>query len=235
MKRLLLLILLTILIVGCANEQIIDEPPLPPVSDVDTVIAPIIDEPAPTFDAKEALCAIYNNPLEEYSVAYTLTKTENGQTQKRSEVLFVKGKKERNDIEIIVDGLSYEERGIGLSDRVIVCAKPLEWECYELPVPQNTTKEKPSCDELWGDKEVQFSPDRLVVGTVTNCFISAVTIPGEGMTTSEACYTDDGIPLYFEIKGSQGTIVQQASSYGTAVPDSAFEPPVKPGTEEEFI
>ena len=235
MQRLLILIFLALLITACADEQLIDEQPLPPTSNVDVVIAPIVDDPL-QLDAKEALRAIFDNPPEEYSVAYSLTQTANGQTQRSSENLFIKGENTRTDHEGSVDGTSYETREIVIGDdRFITCAKQAGWECYALPLPPNATMEKPSFDELWGDKDVQFSPDRLVVGTVTNCFIFAIIIPGEGTLTSEACYTDDGIPLYFEMKGSQGTIVQQAVSYGTAVPDSAFEPPVKPGTQEEFF
>jgi|GEM_PF-1615464 len=242
MKRLLIVMMIIALvaIAACKPEQLQDQPLGAGNADDSGTTATdtkqdVTEETKTAGDAKAGLKTIFEKYGKlEYMVAYDVTATNDGKTEKTKMTQYLKGESMRMDVSGNQDGKTYEARTFITPLAFITCSKDeTEWQCIKMEAPEDqqqdlAAKYEEEGDAFWDGNQVYNEPDRTIAGVKAKCFKLIVTIPEQGTMTEIGCYSPEGVPLYIEIKTPQGTNVMQATSYKTTVTAADFVPPVEP-------
>jgi hypothetical protein len=232
-KTLYTLFLFTVLLTACgapsetapAGDSGSDEPTLrEALEDAGVDIDPVL---------RDIMILEEKRAAAEFTVAYTTTMSNNGETMATSMVEYQDGtERKRTDVAIPEMG---ETRTYTLGERYVTCSKfGSDWNCQEFTASDDveTTEEDAEyeTDTTWTDdeevEEVTFERDgtMTVAGVTTECFKADFA----GLV-SKQCLSKQGVVLYMYNTDSEGgTMEMRASSYKESVSDGDFAFPAEP-------
>lgn len=219
MKKLFLITLIALMVLGCAAEQSGTSAKTSADSEVS---APESDAKAETFSEKFE-DFVKKKFSAQFVVEYDMKGGEESYTMKQ----YVSGKKMRMDM--TVEGRQIRTY---LLDAVFYSCTNMEgdWQCIKIDSGEDT--EKLAADyfedvENNPDKyDIKYSGSKTVAGVKASCFTTTVT--EEGMSADVVqCFSAEGVPLYLKAD-SDGMVAEMiAKSYSKVVKDSDFKLPAE--------
>lgn len=200
-----------------------------------------IEKPAGDDIASEVM-NILDNRMKQYTVSYETLVSMGGEEFTEEMTYYVKGEKVRVDTSYeMMDGEKGVSRIYILEDGMVMCMQEAGagWTCMKMASSETGMKdpdeELAEMEENFESGEVSRLPDKVVAGVNTKCYRTFVSVgiqetadQGVGDVDYVYCLSNEGVPMYMEIKTGSMTTVQEAKTYRNTAIDSDFVPPAEP-------
>ncbi|HJP40423.1 MAG TPA: hypothetical protein QGF35_01780 [Dehalococcoidia bacterium] len=166
----------------------------------------------------------------EYHVEYKSTVSTSGQQLDGVIGRYQLGESLRSDFSYQLEGELFAGSTIRTPDATYICSDAAGLQsCLGMPpggptiIPDLSARLTSQMDAILENSDnvaVQSAGRRTIAGGSARCFEFS-SVEGTGLT----CISDDGVMLLIEVDFGQGTMRMEATSYGTSVSESDFEPP----------